>query len=404
MFFGVIGAGFWLAPLGEWRRWMAGRWLLVLPVVIFFLLVPELGALALSLWDRPIIVAATFSSVSALLSLVGGATYADPNTRVIGYDNFYVEIAPSCSGLEGLVLMGSFVGLYGMLFRSDLRFPHYWLIVLPLALTASWCLNVVRVAILIIMGAHFSPEIAVNGFHSYAGWMFFTLTAFGLVYVIHCIPALRGGWGQLDSLPLTHDRHAALILPLAVFLVTGVVGSAVTIDSDLAFPARAIALAVALGAFWKHYRGLQCTPDAVAALVGAMIGLFWVATDPDVHKQGALETALSDLAPTLLVSWIVLRIAGSALLVPIAEELFFRGYLLARLNFGGNVGKAFAIILSSALFALLHERWFAAAAAGVVFAVVFLRKGRLGDAIVAHIVANSVILMPGFLSGEWPSL
>jgi hypothetical protein len=338
------------------------------------------------------------------LSLVGGAIYVDPTTRVIGYEDFYVAVAPSCSGLEGVVLMGSFVGLYGLLFRSDLQLRRYWLIVLPLALVASWIFNVIRVVSLIIIGARLSPEIAVNGFHSYAGWMFFTLTAFTLVFVLHSVPALHRKSVQSTGPRLREDQHAALILPLVVFLVSGVVGSALTIHSDLAFPARAAALAAALWFFWKWYRGLACSPDGVAALAGAAVGLLWIVTESRASQESSLHLALESLGPSLLIVWVVSRIIGAALLVPVAEELFFRGYLLARIDLGGWAGKVLAIVLSSLLFAALHERWIAATAAGIVFALIMLRRGRVGDAILAHIIANSLILLPSLVTGSWATL
>ena len=72
------------------------------------------------------------------------------------------------------------------------------------------------------------------------------------------------------------------------------------------------------------------------------------------------------------------------------EEGFFRGYLLARLERAG-LGRPFALLASAALFGLLHERWLAGAAAGLVFGLVFLRRDRLADAIAAHAAANAVL-------------
>ena len=81
--------------------------------------------------------------------------------------------------------------------------------------------------------------------------------------------------------------------------------------------------------------------------------------------------------------------------------LFFRGYLLARLDFGGLLGRSFGIVVSSALFAALHNRWLEAWAAGVVFALVMIRHNHLGDAIVTHMVANSVIALWAALQSDW---
>jgi exosortase E/protease (VPEID-CTERM system) len=80
------------------------------------------------------------------------------------------------------------------------------------------------------------------------------------------------------------------------------------------------------------------------------------------------------------------------LLVPLVEEMFFRGYMLSRLD-GPGWRRITAIALSSAAFAALHGRWIEAGLAGVVFALLALRQGRVASAVQAHVVANLLIGM-----------
>ena len=88
------------------------------------------------------------------------------------------------------------------------------------------------------------------------------------------------------------------------------------------------------------------------------------------------------------------------LLVPLVEEAFFRGYVLARLD-GPGWRRAAAILVSAALFALLHDRWLAAFLSGIVFSLVMLRRGRLGDAVAAHAAANLVLAARAVARGDW---
>jgi exosortase/archaeosortase family protein len=44
-------------------------------------------------------------------------------------------------------------------------------VVLPIGIGAIWLLNTARVAALVSLGAHVSPEVAIGGFHSQAGWI-----------------------------------------------------------------------------------------------------------------------------------------------------------------------------------------------------------------------------------------
>lgn len=48
--------------------------------------------------------------------------------------------------------------------------------------------------------------------------------------------------------------------------------------------------------------------------------------------------------------------------------------------------------LSSLAFGLLHgERWVAGSLAGLIYAAVFLRRGRIGDAVAAHATTNALL-------------
>ena len=58
--------------------------------------------------------------------------------------------------------------------------------------------------------------------------------------------------------------------------------------------------------------------DPVAVAAGLGVGLLWIATRPAPGDADlALARALHDLGPGLLVAWIVFRLAGTVLLVPV---------------------------------------------------------------------------------------
>ena len=84
--------------------------------------------------------------------------------------------------------------------------------------------------------------------------------------------------------------------------------------------------------------------------------------------------------------------------VPIAEELAFRGYLARRIvdrNFD-NVSFSsitwLSIVLSSAAFGLMHgHQWLVGILAGLAYAAIIKRTGRLSDAIFAHATTNLLL-------------
>lgn len=79
---------------------------------------------------------------------------------------------------------------------------------------------------------------------------------------------------------------------------------------------------------------------------------------------------------------------------PIAEEIFYRGLVLGAL--AKRFGTTWAVIGSSLLFGLSHLQLLqlpALVAAGVVFALLYVRSGRLGAAIIGHMAFNAVTVV-----------
>ena len=85
-------------------------------------------------------------------------------------------------------------------------------------------------------------------------------------------------------------------------------------------------------------------------------------------------------------------------MVPIAEELAYRGYLLRRLlteDFEsvpfGSVGWI-PLLVTAVAFGVLHGAlWLPGIAAGVGYGLVLTRTGRMGEAVAAHAASNLLL-------------
>ena len=400
----AAGAVLWLAPASAWHAWL--RTLGPLPVAALAgaFLLPDIADLAQPLWDLSWPARATFVAVYLVLRAVGADAMAWPDDHVIELGDFHVEVASACSGIEGLALVLGLSTLYALLFRAQLRQRRFWLVVVPIGLAASWTLNVLRIAALVAIGAKLSPEFALNGFHSYAGWMLFTLLAVSLLYAAHSIAWLhRDGVGP--SVAWRSDWNAACILPFVALMAADVAIATAFPQPVLAYPLKIVAAAAVLAAFRADYRRLATAPDAVALVSGALVGLAWIVSQPPAGESDLAATAaVAALGGAAFAAWAAARIAGTVLVVPLVEELFFRGYLLARIDRGGPALRVLAIVVSSALFAAMHDRWLVAFLAGVVFALLHLRRGRLADAIAAHVAANLVVALWALASGDWSAI
>lgn len=369
---------------------------------------PELAAMVQRVWTWSPITHATFHSAQALLEALGQSVHSEPENVLLRVGDFAVLVGRQCSGVEGVALITAFMSFYLYLFRARLRFPLA-LILLPLGVAASWLLNIVRIAVLVMIGAHVSPELAIEGFHSHAGWLLFTALSMTLIAVAHAAPQLRAQTapraGRTPPPPLRADWNAARLLPFVAFMLSALIASTFFATPQQVYPLRfAVTAAVALW-FWSHYSALPWRADMSAVMAGGIVGALWIVTSPPPSETDAALAAWLAAAPTWLFAvWIATRALGTAVIVPLIEELVFRSYILERANFGGRAGLVFAVALSTALFAALHDRWIAAALAGLVFAALTLRSGRVTDAIVAHATANALIAAAAAATGDWSKI
>ena len=389
----------WLAPVAAWRALGTGLGQVATLCLILAFVLPDLVGLLGPIWDIEALTGLTFAAVGAILAATGAAVTIDPATYIIGVEGFVVRIASQCSGIEGAVLVLSFGLLYAMLFRRDLRLGRFLAVVLPLAIAASWLLNILRIALLILIGARVSPDLAVNGFHSHAGWLFFSAVALGLVWL-----AEQSAWLHRTPLPARRpwldDPTAALILPFAAFMLASLATHALYQPADLGYPLRVAVLVAVVWLFRRAWRRWDWALDPVGIGVGTGVGILWLAL-ADPVAGGDLAQALLALPGVTLGLWIALRLVGTVLLVPLVEEAFFRGYVLARLDRGGTAGRMLALAVSTALFALLHGQWLAAGVAGLAFGLVMLRRGRVGDAVQAHMAANLLVGLWALLTQDF---
>jgi len=364
------------------------------------------GRLAATTWE-PLSRATTAVVYSLLHAIVPGVT-VDPAAMTLGNSAFRVEIHAQCSGYEGLGLMFVFTAASLWFHRKEWRFPQA-LVLVPVGLSAIWILNCVRVALLILIGVAGAPDVAVNGFHSQAGWVAFNLVALGT-----CLGASRTPWLLRRHAEQTSSRVAnptvPYLLPFLAILAGAMTAQLVSAGFEWLYAIRVIFAAGALCCFLPRYRALDWRMGWAGIAMGVAAFLVWSAMERltgSVMSAG-MPAALAGASAMRQNFWIAFRAFGAVITVPIAEELAFRGFLLKRFESEDfesvgwhSIGWA-AIILSSAAFGALHGgRWLAGILVGILYALTYLRRGSLGDAIAAHATTNALIAAEVLVLGHW---
>lgn len=395
----AAGLALALAPWHAWRALIAGNGLVLMVLLAAGLMLPELSDQLQPLWRVEAITDITFFATLWALGMLGYAVQAIPADKVIGTEEFAVAVGPQCSGVEGFMLITVFLALYVGLFRKDLRFPHA-LLLFPVGLLLSWVFNVLRISVLMVIGFEGQPELAIGAFHSHAGWLSFTLLSLLLIMASRAVPGLRRADAPRSAVslpPFLSDPAVVRILPFIVFMASALLASTGSQSPGELYLWRALAMGAALALVWSGLRALPWRLDRLAIGAGVAIALLWIVTGPDSG-----DAPYGALTGTAFALWLIARIIGTSVFVPIIEELFFRDYLITRIAPAGRgILLGVALILSTAAFAALHDRWIVAAIAGAVFAALFCRSRNVTDAIVAHMTANGIIAVFALLTGAW---
>jgi len=220
---------------------------------------------------------------------------------------------------------------------------------------------------------------------------------------------------------LSGIRRSALArcAPFAVFMLLlaarGSLPALGDFDARWLYAASVVATAAALAWFWREYGELARAnaPSGGEALLGAATGIavfvLWIHLDAPWMQIATPTAPFVPLAADGSLDWplIAVRWVGAALLVPVMEELFWRSFLMRWIQSSTfeavdpqRVGVK-AIVLSTFVFVLAHTLWLAAIVAGLAYAWLYRRTGKLWVAVIAHAVTNGALGVWVVATGNW---
>jgi len=220
-----------------------------------------------------------------------------------------------------------------------------------------------------------------------------------------------------DAIQPTSTSTLAWVGPFAVFALWLAVDKSLPIANPAKEMLRDGVLLASILFFSRHVLPRSAPHWLASIAVGLAVFAMWVAPDalfPGWRSHflfqnsivGQLKTSIppSELTPLMLV----LRTSRAALLVPVLEELFWRGWLprwLQDTNFNKiPLGQytPFAFWSTAVLFALEHGSfWEVGLLCGIIYNWWMKRTRSLGDLILVHAVTNLALSVYVIMTGRW---
>lgn len=203
----------------------------------------------------------------------------------------------------------------------------------------------------------------------------------------------------------------ARCLPFAAFMALLALRSLLedhaVLDTRWFYAVQAGVAALGLAWLWQRYGELHrvqaalrpAGPLLLSVGAGVVVFVLWVQLTAPWMRLGEPVTTFVPVEPDGQLQWqlILLRCAGAVLVVPLIEELFWRSFLMRWLDRRDFLAQrpqatsAFALLASSAVFALGHDLWLAGLIAGIVFGALYRHTGQIWHAVLAHAIANAAL-------------
>lgn len=207
------------------------------------------------------------------------------------------------------------------------------------------------------------------------------------------------------------------VAPFVTFVVVLALERSFVPDSQLFYPLRLLIVTAVLLLYSRPY--IQLRPRFPLASIGIGIAVFLIWIGPDrlfgyrhfwLFDNALMGSASSSISPALKNSalFLSIRALGSIALVPIIEELFWRGWMMRwlidkeflKVPLGTYAPMAFWLV--AILFASEHgPYWEVGLLAGIAYNWWLIRTRNLADCILAHAVTNGLLAAYVVATGQW---
>ena len=207
---------------------------------------------------------------------------------------------------------------------------------------------------------------------------------------------------------ITEHDWVPYAAPFALFMVFTVVQPSEGFIPWL-YPLKTVAVGAAILVFARRLPTLAPSSTALAAVAGVVVFGLWILPEglyPTLGTPRAVNP-FDHLSGATAWTWIGFRLLGASVVVAVMEEVFWRGFLLRwiidqdfqKVAMGVFTWPSF--LITSALFAVEHDRWLVGLVAGVAYNLLFYRTKSLYACVVAHGVTNLALGIYVLATGSW---
>lgn len=212
----------------------------------------------------------------------------------------------------------------------------------------------------------------------------------------------------------------ARVIPFGLFMALLAVRGALPadqawLDARWVYGLSVLIVGASLVYFWRSYDELVKRPRLnwrqalLALIVGAVVFKLWIVLTEPWMMLGEPTASFKPVDAEGHLQWglITVRWIGAAVLVPIMEELFWRGFLMRWIDnpdfekVDSATASPKAIVLSTLVFMLAHTQWLGAIVAGLAYAGLYRYTRSLWAAVLAHAVTNGVLGIWVVHSDNW---
>jgi uncharacterized protein len=176
------------------------------------------------------------------------------------------------------------------------------------------------------------------------------------------------------------------------------------------YPIKAFAVGVMILWLWRRLPSFEIRAWRGSVIVGVIGFILWVVLDHLLIQHDPAKGFNPYIFGEGSMAWglIAFRLMGAVLVVPIMEEIFWRGFLMRYIiqeNFETvalGTYRPISFAITTVAFASVHgNQWFLALVVGLLFGGWFLKTKTLGDVIIAHAVTNLILGIYVIQTQKW---